>query len=75
MHIKKNAIHIIYILILFTITSCNVGKHLPKGTQLYKGAEYKIEKEKQNKTSVKSIRNQLKDITTPTPNKTILGFS
>ena len=71
---KKIVTYIVYTFILFAITSCNVSKHLPPRTKLYKGAEYKIEKEKLNKTSTKSIQNQLKDITTPVANKTILGF-
>ena len=72
---NKNFItYIIIILTLLTITSCNVSKHLPKGTQLYKGSEYTIEKEKGNKASVKSIKKQLKIFTLPIPNKTIFGF-
>jgi hypothetical protein len=41
---------------------------------LYKGAQYEIIKEKENKTSAKSVKRQLKEITSPVPNKTILGF-
>ena len=66
--------HIIIIFILLATTSCNVSKHLPKGTQLYKGSVYKIEKEKGNKASIKSVKKQLKDITSPIPNKTVFGF-
>lgn len=67
----------IYIAIatLFALgTSCSVRRHLPPGTYLYKGATYKIEKEPGNKTKVKSIKSQLKGITAPVPNKTILGY-
>ena len=56
------------------ICSCSISKKLPAGTQLYKGATYTIEKDKSNKTSARSIKKELKRITAPTPNKTILGF-
>ena len=56
------------------ICSCSISKKLPAGTQLYKGAIYTIEKDKSNKTSARSIKKELKRITAPTPNKTILGF-
>lgn len=54
--------------------SCSIRSHLPSGTQLYKGAYYEILKDKANKTKIKTVRNQLKEITSPIPNKTILGF-
>jgi len=56
------------------VMSCSVRTHIPPGTQLYKGATYEIVKEKENKTSVKSVKRQLKSITSPVANKTILGF-
>ncbi len=71
---RKNYSYIILYFLLFTIVSCSVGKHLPPGTQLYKGAKYTVEKEKDNKTKIKSIKSQLKGITAPVPNKTILGW-
>ncbi len=65
---------IIKFCLLLTMLSCNVRKHLPPGTQLYKGADYQVAKEKGNKASVKSVKRQLKAITSPVANKTILGF-
>lgn len=56
------------------ITSCNVQKHLPPGTQLYKGPEFFITKEKDNKTSARSIKKKLKAVSVPKPNKTVFGF-
>lgn len=56
------------------LLSCSVSKHLPPGTQLYKGAQYEIRKDKANKTKIKTVKNLLKDITSPVPNKTIFGF-
>ncbi len=71
---RKIITYLSVILCMFCVMSCSVGKHLPPGTQLYKGATYDVTKEKANKTSAKSIRNQLKKITSPVPNKTILGY-
>jgi hypothetical protein len=41
---------------------------------LYNGARYEILKEKSNKTNIKTVRNQLKEITSPVANKTIFGY-
>ena len=71
---NKQIIHIIIISLLFITASCGVRTHLPPGTQLYKGATYQIEKEKGNKVSAKSIKSQLKEITSPVANKTIFGY-
>jgi hypothetical protein len=62
------------IAVISFLMSCSVRSHLPPGTQLYKGAQYEILKEKSNKTKIKTVRNQLKEITSPVANKTILGF-
>lgn len=70
-------LRIIYIVFLFTaagLSSCNIQKHLPAGTYLYKGAKYEIQKDAANKTSTKSIRKQLDAIAVPRRNKTIFGF-
>lgn len=69
-------LHIIgFVALFFILSSCGIQKHLPPGTHLYKGATYTITKEKGNKTSIRSIRKQLKAITSPVANKTFLGFS
>jgi outer membrane protein insertion porin family len=68
---------LLYILLLMGIgamVSCSVEKHLPPGTQLYKGAEFTIVKDSANKTSEKTIKKQLAAIGAPKPNKKILGF-
>ncbi len=72
MHLRS--IYITGLCTLFLIMSCSIQKHLPPGTQLYKGATYTVVKEKDNKTSVRSIGKQLKSISVPAANKTILGF-
>lgn len=70
---NKRIVFFICLLAAF-LTACNIGKKLPQGTYLYKGATYKIEKDSGNTTKARTIRKQLKRITTPIPNKTIFGF-
>ncbi len=71
---KNNQTNIFICLLLVLLSGCSIGKKLPPGTYLYKGATYKIEKDSTNKASARSVRRQIKKITTPIPNKTILGF-
>ena len=70
----KLVYYFIVLLLMFITVSCSVKKHIPAGTQLYKGAVYTVVKDKGNKTSARSIQKQLKSISAPVPNKTILGF-
>ena len=58
---------------LWLASSCNVGKYLPAGETLYKGATVKVEKNKDVKASNKSLRKQLLLAARPKPNKFILG--
>ncbi len=74
MRIIMSRYQVITIILMGFLMSCSVRSHLPVGTQLYKGAQYEILKEKSNKTKIKTVRNQLKEITSPVANKTILGF-
>jgi outer membrane protein insertion porin family len=71
---KVTAYQIIFAAMACMALSCSVGKHLPPGTYLYKGATYEVVKEEGNKTKAKSIKKQLKPITSPVPNKTIFGW-
>lgn len=71
---KKRYLFIITFFLACMAMSCAVRKNLPPGTHLYTGAKYEIVKEKENKTSTRSIKKQLKGITSPVPNKTILGY-
>ena len=59
--------------ILLLASSCNVGKYLPAGEKLYRGATVKVQKQKDVKASVKSLRKQLQLSVRPKPNKFILG--
>lgn len=66
-----------YIILLMSIgcmMSCSIRRHLPPGTQLYKGAAFTVVKDAANKTSEKSIKKQLDLISAPKPNKRILGY-
>ncbi len=55
------------------VTGCSVGKYLPHGETLYRGASVQVERSKDVKTSAKLLRNQLKAAARPKPNKFILG--
>ena len=54
-------------------SGCNVGKYLPVGEKLYRGAIVKVERDKNVKTSAKSLRKSLLLSSRPKPNKFILG--
>jgi len=71
---QRSYSYIIMSFLLCVAMSCGVRSHLPPGTYLYKGAKYTIIKEKENKAKIKSIRSDLKSITAPVPNRTILGY-
>ena len=52
---KKRYSFIIIFFLACVAMSCAVRKHLPPGTQLYKGATYEIVKEKEKKTRKKLL--------------------
>ena len=65
---------ILYIFsILLIASSCSVKKHLPAGEKLYKGATVNIKKDKDVKTSKRSLTKQLEATARPRPNKFLLG--
>jgi outer membrane protein insertion porin family len=59
--------------LLLTAAGCSVGKRLPPGERLYRGATIKVQKQKDVKASAKSLRSQLKAAARPKPNKFLLG--
>lgn len=59
--------------LLLTAAGCSVGKRLPPGERLYRGATIKVEKQKDVKASAKTLRSQLKAAARPKPNKFLLG--
>ena len=61
-------------LLAISFSACNIGKKLPLGTYLYKGATYTITKDSGNNSKLSPIRKQLKRSTSPIANKTIFGF-
>lgn len=61
------------LLFLVLASSCNVGKYLPAGEKLYRGASIKVNKSKDVKASNKSLKKQLLLAARPKPNKFILG--
>ena len=67
-------IPVVYGLFFLLISvGCGVGKHLPPGEKLYRGATIKVQKQKDVKASEKSLRNLLKAATRPKPNKFLLA--
>ncbi len=68
---KKNAAYLLFYLLL--ATGCNVGRYLPVGEKLYRGATVKVQKQKDVKASNNSLRKQLLLAARPRPNKFILG--
>jgi outer membrane protein insertion porin family len=65
---------VIFILLAVCLSSCSIERHLPPGTQLYRGANFTIQKDSLDKTSERSIIKQLKTISAPKPNAAIFGF-
>ena len=58
---------------LLISAGCGVGKHLPPGEKLYRGATIKVQKQKNVKASAKSLRNLLMAAARPKPNKFLLA--
>lgn len=61
-------------LLILTLGSCSVGKHIPQGTFLYNGSKVKVTKTPDNTGSTKTIRKSLQGITFPKRNRMILGY-
>ena len=59
--------------LLLVASSCSVGKYLPPGEKLYRGATVNVENHKDVKASEKSIKKLLKQSARPKTNKFILG--
>ncbi len=63
------------IILLVTISSCSIQKHLPKDTYLYNGSEINIKKTSDNKTKSGPVKKYLQKTTFPTKNKMIFGYA
>ena len=62
------------IILLVTISSCSVQKHIPKDTHLYNGSEINIKKTTENNTKSGPIKKYLHKTTFPIKNKMIFGY-
>ncbi|MDP1844756.1 MAG: BamA/TamA family outer membrane protein [Sediminibacterium sp.] len=71
---RTNQFFYIFSFLILLLSACNIGKKLPKGTYLYKGAIYAIQKDSGNSTNTRSVRKLIKRNTAPIANKTVLGF-
>ena len=63
----------ISIICICIASSCSVQKYLPEGEKLYKGATVKVTKNKETKTSAKSLKKTIAMAASPKPNKYLLG--
>lgn len=70
---NKNSF-ILYIILALALGACSTTKNLKPGEVLYTGAKIKINPESKRVSQQKDVKNALKDLTRPKPNKTILGF-
>jgi outer membrane protein insertion porin family len=66
--------HFIFFITLLFVTSCQIQKHLPKGTFLYAGAKVTVEKVSDFDGKPKPIANALEGIVAPRKNKMLFGF-
>jgi outer membrane protein assembly factor BamA len=56
------------------LCACNNTKYLPKGESLYVGADINVKSAEMRKGQRKAIKNQLRTLTRPRPNLSILGL-
>ena len=61
------------VILIFIASSCSVQKYLPPGERLYKGATVKVEKNKDTKTTARSLKKTIALAASPKPNKFLLG--
>ena len=59
---------------LLSLVACNNTRYLPKGEELYIGADVKIESDSLKKSQEKALRAELKGLIRPKPNTTFLGL-
>ncbi|MFD2907145.1 BamA/TamA family outer membrane protein [Flavobacterium ardleyense] len=65
---------LILLIILATISSCTGLKAVPEGDYLYTGAKVKIEDKDISKRERNDVKDQIKELLIPKPNKSILGL-
>lgn len=70
----KLAYPVTWIAVVLLYASCSPTRHLPPGELLYTGAKVSIEEKDHTVTNKKQLQSELNAITTPRPNKSILGW-
>lgn len=60
--------------LLITACACNNTKYLPKGESLYVGADINVRSPQMRKGQRKAVKSQLRALTRPKPNLSILGL-
>ncbi|MEO6583098.1 MAG: BamA/TamA family outer membrane protein [Ferruginibacter sp.] len=63
----------IYLLSILLLSACSVKRYLPAGERLYRGSSIAVKKHPETKTSVKTLKADLKLAVKPRPNKFFLG--
>ena len=72
---KERRGYIVYVIgMMLCVTACSVKNKLPKGTYLYKGATVSVTKTSDRKYKTGSVKSVLKSMSSPKPNKMILGY-
>ncbi|HTE07168.1 MAG TPA: hypothetical protein VK628_00310, partial [Flavitalea sp.] len=71
---EKIVLFFFFAAIGLAVVSCNNTKYLPANEALYTGARIKIESPQLSKKKKKVLNAELKDLTRPIPNKSILGL-
>lgn len=66
--------YLIVFMVIFLMSACSNIKYLPKGEQLYIGAEVTITDKEITKSERKSLTSELEGVLRPKPNSTILGL-
>lgn len=60
---------------LFTLSGCNIGRHLPRGEKLFVGSQINLRTDSGTvKKDIEALQASLVELARPRPNKQILGF-
>ena len=70
---RMKTIHLIFLLLILTASSCSVRRFLPPGEKLYKGSTVIVHKNPEVKTKSSQLKTQLKLAVKPRRNKFLLG--
>ncbi|WP_366183731.1 BamA/TamA family outer membrane protein [Flavobacterium ovatum] len=70
----KSSNYIALLLIVTVLVGCSGTSKIPEGDLLYTGHTITVEKGNESQDNSKNIKNELKDLIRPIPNKTLLGM-